>query len=81
MEVIKMEREYMRNDIFWTFCRMYKTSKGYEFFHYKHWGYNDDNYWNNVIPNLDKIVTVIGDKGTEKKFNVDFIHNTATEVE
>lgn len=80
-EQIEMKREYFRNDILWSFLKMCKTDKGYEFFKFKHWGYNDANYWDNVIPKLDNIVTVVGDKGTEKKFMVDFIHDTAIEVE
>ena len=76
----KAEFRQMGNDLFWNFCKLIETDKGYEFFDTTWEGYNDANWWNNVAP-LEQTRTVTGDKGTVKTFRINFQTCEVEEVE
>ena len=72
-ELLKGKAEFniSRNDMYWRSC-MYTHEDGeFEWYHVKWYGYNDANWWDNVSENAS-IVTCKGDKGTEKKFKLNY---------
>ena len=61
-----------RNDMFWECCTYIETEASpFEWFQLKWIGYNDDNWWDNVAPDVC-VKEFIGDHGTKKKFRIDF---------
>ena len=78
----KVEVKCMHNDLFWNFCKLIETDKGYEFFDTTWEGYNDSNWWDNVAPlKKTRTATVTGDKGTVKTFQINFSTGEVEEVE
>lgn len=73
--------EIHRNDMYWNYCDMAETDKGYEFFHCRWIGYNDAFWWDTVSTKEEnQTISVTGDKGTVKKYRIDFHTNIVTEV-
>lgn len=76
-----IQPRYLNNDIFWNFGVYIETDKGLEWFKYKWRGYNDTFWWENVALQKDKqIATVVGDKGTVKRFRIDYRTGIVREV-
>ena len=69
-----------RNDMFWTCCLFEHKDGEFEWYHIKWFGYNDDYWWDNVSEKAS-IVTCKGDKGTEKKFRLNYKTLDVVEVE
>ena len=81
-ELLTGKAEYNKsvNDLYWK-CTLYTYEDGeFEWYHISWWGYNDDFWWNNVAEERS-VVTCIGDKGTEKKFKLDYRTLDVVEVE
>lgn len=77
----KTEYDKLQNDLFWSFCELFETDKGLEFFKHKWVGYNDDNWWNNVATkDENRIAKVIGDKGTVIYLKIDFKTGIVKEI-
>lgn len=68
-----------RNDMFWNCCLL-DCDNNFEFYHIRWSGYNDANWWDNVSEKAS-VVTCKGDKGTEKKFKLDYKTLDVVEVE
>ena len=67
----RAEFSISRNDMFWN-CYIYDwDGEIYESFHIRWSGYNDANWWDNVSEKAS-VVTCKGDKGTERKFKLDY---------
>ncbi len=78
----KAEFSQIGNDLFWNFCKLIETDKGYEFFDTTWTGYNDANWWNNVAPlKQTRTAVVTGDKGTVKTFQINFTTGEVEEIE
>lgn len=60
-----------RNDMFWNCCIYDWNGEMYELFHIKWSGYNDANWWDNVSEEAS-VVTCKGDRGTERKFRLNY---------
>ena len=76
-----IQPRYLNNDIVWDFYDYIETDKGLEWFKYKWWGYNDTFWWENVAIQKDKqIATVVGDKGTVKRFQIDYRTGVVKEI-
>lgn len=75
--------EIHRNDMYWD-CMIldsgFDENNNYhsEFFHCKWTGYND-NYWWTEVSEKNRTIEVIGDKGTMKKFVLNYGTNEVTE--
>lgn len=69
-----------RNDMFWECCLYTYEDGEFEWYHVKWSGYNDSFWWDNVSEKAS-IVTCIGDKGTEKKFKLNYNTLDVVEVE
>lgn len=67
----RAEFRISRNDMFWNCCIHDWDGETFEFYHIKWSGYNDANWWDNVSEKAS-IATCEGDKGTEKKFKLDY---------
>lgn len=67
----RAEFRISRNDMFWSCCIHDWDGETFEFYHIKWSGYNDANWWDNVSKKAS-ITTCKGDKGTEKKFKLDY---------
>ena len=69
-----------RNDIFWECC-LYTCEDGeFEWYQPKWFGYNDSYWWDNVSEEAS-VVVCKGDKGTEKKFKLNYKTLDVVEVE
>lgn len=68
-----------RNDMFWK-CIILDTEEGCEFFDVLWSGYNDTYWWDNVSRSAS-VATCTGDKGTVKKFKLDYETLDVVEVE
>ena len=70
-----------RNDMFWSLTDLAWDGDNYEFFRCRWTGYNDSNWWDNVATKEEnQTITVTGDKGTVRKYRIDFHTNIVTEV-
>lgn len=67
----RAEFRISRNDMFWNCCIIDFDDDAYEAFHIRWSGYNDANWWDNVSKRAS-VVTCEGDKGTERKFKLDY---------
>ena len=67
----RAEFRISRNDMFWSCCIHDWDGETFEFYHIKWSGYNDANWWDNVSEKAS-IAACKGDKGTEKKFKLDY---------
>lgn len=77
----KAKFQQISNDLFWDCCLLsYDKNNGIEFFHVEWKGYNDTFWWNNVSEKAST-VTCIGEKGTFKKFKLNYETLDVTEVE
>ena len=59
------------NDMFWSCCISDWDGEIYEFYHIGWAGYNDANWWDNVSEK-ESVVTFTGDKGTTRKFKLNY---------
>lgn len=59
------------NDMFWSCCIFDWNGEIYEFYHIRWSGYNDANWWDNVSEKAS-VVTCTGDKGTTRKFKLNY---------
>ena len=75
----KAEFRISKNDMFWSCCIL-DMNNNFEFFHIKWDGYNDANWWNNVSEKAS-VKTCKGDKGTVKKFKLNYRTLEVVEVE
>lgn len=80
-ELLKGRAEFSihRNDMFWKCCLL-DSNNGYEFFHVRWSGYNDSFWWDNVSEK-NSVTTCKGNKGTEKKFKLNYKTLDVVEVE
>lgn len=80
-ELLKGKAEFniVRNDMFWRCCILDSNNK-FEFFHIRWSGYNDANWWDNVSERAS-VATCKGDKGTVKKFKLNYRTLEVVEVE
>lgn len=69
-----------RNDMFWSCCLYTYEDGEFEWYHIRWSGYNDAYWWDNVSEKAS-IVVCKGDKGTEKKFKLDYKTLDVVEVE
>ena len=76
----KAKFDINRKDMFWTCCLFERKDEELEWYHIKWFGYNDDYWWDNVSEKAS-IVTCKGDKGTEKKFKLNYKTLDVVEVE
>lgn len=76
----RAEFSISRNDMFWRCCISDWDGEIFEFYHIKWSGYNDANWWDNVSEKAS-ITTCQGDKGTVKKFKLDYKTLDVIEVE
>lgn len=65
----KAEYSIYRNDMFWKSCIL--DMENFEFFMLRWAGYNDDFWWKNVATK-DNTQEVVGDKGTKRRFKLDY---------
>jgi len=65
----RAEFNISRNDMFWRACIL--DDETLEFFHPKWSGYNDVYWWDNVAEK-NRTVKCVGNKGTEKRFRLDY---------
>ena len=75
----RAEFRIYRNDMFWSCCIL-DFDNNFEFYHIRWVGYNDDNWWDNVSEKAS-VVTCKGEKGTEKKFKLNYNTLDVIEVE
>jgi hypothetical protein len=66
----RAEFRIIGNDMFWRCCILDKGN-GYEVFHLYWSGYNDTYWWDNVSDRAS-VRTCRGDKGTERKFKLNY---------
>ena len=77
----KAKFDINRNDIFWTCCLFeHNKDRELEWYNIKWFGYNDAYWWDNVSEEAS-VVTCNGDKGTEKKFKLNYKTLGVIEVE
>ena len=76
----KAKFDINRNDMFWTCCLFAYKDGELEWYHIKWIGYNDAYWWDNVSEEAS-IVICKGDKGTEKKFKLNYKTLDVIEVE
>lgn len=69
-----------RSDMFWECCTYTYEDGKFEWYHIKWNGYNDSYWWDNVSEKAS-VVTCKGDKGTEKKFKLNYGTLDVVEVE
>lgn len=75
----KAEFKTYGNDMFWTCCILDSTND-FEFFHISWSGYNDAFWWDNVS-GKESVTTCKGDKGTTKKFKLNYKTLEVVEVD
>ena len=69
-----------RNDMFWRCCLYTREDGEFEWYLPEWSGYNDAYWWDNVSEEAS-VVTCRGDKGTEKKFKLNYETLDVIEVE
>lgn len=75
----RAEFNISRNDMSWRCCIL-DTNNDYEFFHLYWSGYNDAYWWDNVSDKAS-VITCKGDKGTERKFRLNYKTLDVIEIE
>lgn len=68
------------NDMFWSCCISDWDGEIYEFYHIRWSGYNDVNWWDNVSEKVS-VVICTGDKGTTRKFKLNYKTLDVVEVQ
>lgn len=76
----KAEFDIINNDMFWTCCLHTYDNGKFEFYHIRWSGYNDAFWWDNVSEKAS-VTTCRGDKGTVKKFKLNYRTLEVVEVE